>query len=117
MGRIRGTKGLVGGEDWEEDGDDGASICERKTLRGMGSFEGGKRGSRWGRGGATHESKLGTISNKPMFSNRGLRVVDREIGVYVVNEEIEGLSDNAREKTSYFTLKYSLQVSCRSKVK
>ena len=23
LGRIRGTKGLVGGEDWEEDGDNG----------------------------------------------------------------------------------------------
>ena len=53
LGRIRGTKGLVGGEYWEEYGDDGPSICECKTLRGKGSFGHGKVGSRWGRGGAS----------------------------------------------------------------
>ena len=85
LGRIRGTKGLVGGEDWEEYGDDGSSICKRKTLRGGERFERGKKGSRWGRGGATidagyltHESRFGTISNKPMISNRQLRIENRE---------------------------------------
>ena len=38
LGRVRGTKGFVGGEYWEEDGDDGPSNCQRNALSGYGSF-------------------------------------------------------------------------------